>query len=174
MRFTADLGDGYSLALRTSATVPAMHRLTEKNIDRLRQWEPWAQDKQSESGQAAFTQVQLDQFARGAVVPTVILRGDEPIGSASLTLDDYLGNAELGYWIDRDEEGRGIVSRACAALIEHAAELGTRRVEIRTAELNQRSCRVAERLGFAREGLLRQALPIGESRLDVALYGLLV
>ncbi|WP_368496740.1 GNAT family N-acetyltransferase [Herbiconiux sp. A18JL235] len=151
-----------------------MHRLTEKNIDRLREWEPWAQGEQSEPGQAAFTRVQLDRFVRGEVVPTVILRGGEPIGSASLTLDEYLANAELGYWIDRHEEGRGIVSRACSALIEHAAELGIRRVEIRTAERNRRSCRVAERLGFAREGLLRQALPIGESRLDVALYGLLV
>ena len=83
MRFEFDLGSGYSLALRTLATVETMHRLTEKNLDRLRAWEPWAQGEQSESDLAAFTQFQLDQFARGAVVPTVIFRGDQAVGSAS-------------------------------------------------------------------------------------------
>jgi ribosomal-protein-serine acetyltransferase len=171
MRFEFDLGSGYSLALRTLATVETMHRLTEKNLDRLRAWEPWAQGEQSESDLAAFTQFQLDQFARGAVVPTVIFRGDQAVGSASLKLDAYLSTAELGYWIDRDEEGKGIVSRACSALIEHAFGAGMRRLEIRTAAYNERSCRVAERLGFEREGILREALPIGANRLDVALYG---
>ncbi|WP_044442327.1 GNAT family N-acetyltransferase [Agreia bicolorata] len=160
------------MALRTLATVEMMHHLTEKNLDRLRRWEPWAQGAQTESDLATFTEFQLGQFARGAAIPTVIFRGDEAVGSASLKLDAYLATAELGYWIDRDEEGKGIVSRACTALIEHARDIGSTRVEIRTAALNERSCRVAERLGFEREGFLRGALPIGEIRLDVALYGL--
>jgi len=172
--FSLDLGDGLSLALRTAATDPAVHRLIERNLDRLRPWEPWAQGEQTEADTAAFTRLQLDQFSRGAVVPTVILHGDEPIGAASLKLDSYLGTAELGYWIDRDWEGRGIVTRACAALIEHAVGQGMKRIEIRTAAQNERSRGVAERLGFEREGLLKQALPIGDDRVDVVLYGRIV
>ncbi len=96
MQLEHDLGDGYSLSLRTLDTVEGMHRLTEKNLDRLRPWEPWAQGEKTESDTRAFTQLQLDQYSRGAVVPTVILRGDEPVGSASLKLDSYMVTAELG------------------------------------------------------------------------------
>jgi ribosomal-protein-serine acetyltransferase len=169
--FETDLGDGYKLALRTPAGVDGMHRLIERNLDRLRPWEPWAQGEQTREALAAFTQSQLDQFASGTLLPVVILRGDEPIGAASLKIDSYLATAELGYWIDRDAEGQGITFRACSALVDHAINIGMRRLELRTAILNERSCRLAERLGFEREGILRSALPIGDTRLDVALYG---
>ncbi len=174
LSFSRDLGDDFFLALRTTATDAAMHRLIERNLDRLRPWEPWAQNEQTEADTAAFTRLQLDLFSRGAAVPALVLQGDDPIGAASLKLDSYLGTSELGYWIDRDWEGRGIMTRACAALIEHAIGAGMRRIEIRTASFNERSCRLAVRLGFEREGLLRQALPIGDHRLDVALYGRIV
>lgn len=99
------------------------------------------------------------------------MRGDKAIGSASLNIDAYMQTAELGYWIDEEAEGRGVVTRACARMIEHAESVGVRRLEIRTAVGNSRSAAVAERLGFEREGVLRQALPVGADRLDVAIYG---
>jgi RimJ/RimL family protein N-acetyltransferase len=149
-----------------------MHRLTVKNLDRLRLWEPWANDEQTIESTERYTKHQLDQFVDGTVIPAMIVDHGIPIGSASLRLDRYLLIAELGYWIDRDAEGRGIVGRACSALIDHAIAHGMRRIEIRTAATNDRSRRVAERLGFQREGTLRSALPIGETRLDVAVFGL--
>ncbi|MDQ1128044.1 GNAT family N-acetyltransferase [Microbacterium sp. SORGH_AS_0888] len=172
MRFVHDLGGGYALALRTPDTVAEMHRLTLKNLDRLREWEPWAQGEQSLEATASFTGMQLERFAAGTLLPTAIARDGVLIGSASLRLDSYLGTAELGYWIDEEEQGKGVVFRACTALLDHAREAGAARVEIRTAVANVRSRRLAERLGFIHEGTLRAALPIGETRLDVALYGL--
>ncbi|MDP9026411.1 MAG: GNAT family N-acetyltransferase [Actinomycetota bacterium] len=174
MRFAVDLGKGDSLALRTLDTIETMHRLTVKNLDRLREWEPWAQSEPSSESSTEFTRMQLEQFARGAVVPTVIFHGEEAVGSASLRMDRYLGIGEIGYWIDRDAEGKGIAFRACSALVGHALGEGIRRLEIRTASSNDRSCRLAERLGFEREGILRHALPIGSTRLDVTIYGLVL
>ncbi len=172
--FSRDLGDGISLGLRTLDTVAELQQLAVQNLDRLRLWEPWAQFDQSLESTRAYTEFELGRFVRGEVVPVVMYDGAVAVGSAGLKIDPSAGNAELGYWIDASSEGRGIVTRTCAALLEHASALGIRRVEIRAATENARSIRVAERLGFEREGVLRQALQVGDRRLDLALYARLL
>ncbi|PWC07245.1 N-acetyltransferase [Mycetocola zhujimingii] len=174
MHFERDLGDGYRLSLRTRETDEGMLRLIEKNLSRLRAWEPWALTDQTRETLGAFTQYQLEGFSRGTIVPTVVFRGDEMVGAASVALDRATRKAELGYWLDYEAEGKGIAFLACSALVEHLTEQGMRRVEIRTAASNERSCRLAERLGFEREGVVERALVLGEKRLDLAIYSLAV
>jgi ribosomal-protein-serine acetyltransferase len=83
-------------------------------------------------------------------------------------------SGELGYWVDRKAEGKGLVSRACAAMLDHAfGELGLRRVEIRLAASNSRSRAVPERLGFTLEGTARQAEPVGDRWEDLLVFGML-
>ncbi|MCC3269852.1 GNAT family N-acetyltransferase [Arthrobacter gengyunqii] len=170
MQFIHDIGGGFSLGLRTMDTAEEMHQLTLRNLDRLQAWEPWAHEAQTLSGSVDFTRAQLADFVAGTVLPAVIICGDSLIGAVSLRLNSYLKTAELGYWVDAGFEGRGAVSRACRALLEHADSVGVKRVEIRTAAENRKSAAVPERLGFALEGVLRSALPVGKARLDVALY----
>jgi ribosomal-protein-serine acetyltransferase len=174
MRFSVDLGDSYAVALRTADTVKEMHALTVRNIDRLREWEPWAGGEQSVAGTAAYTRLQLDEFVTGSAVPGIITRAGEAIGAVSLKIREATLTAELGYWVDRDEEGRGAATRACRLLLEHAATIGMRRLEIRTPVANSRSIALAERLGCHREAVLPEALAIGASRLDVAIYVLVL
>jgi len=174
MRFSVELGDSYALALRTADTVDEMHALILRNVERLRLWEPWAAGEQSVEGTAAYTRLQLDEFVMGASVPGIITRAGEAIGAVSLQIRAATRTAELGYWVDGDEEGRGAVTRACRVLVEHAATIGMRRLEIRTPVANSRSIALAERLGCHRETVLPEALAIGASRLDVAIYALVL
>lgn len=173
-RFMIDLGSGDALVLREAWTVPMLHALIEKNLDRLREWEPWAQGEQTESGLEAFTIHELHQWVEGRSLPAAILHDGQVVGSVGARIDPYAGTADVGYWIDIDAEGRGLVTRATAALIEHLhADLGIRRVEIRAATNNTRSRSVAERLGFALEGTLRAAQVVGDRTNDIALYALI-
>lgn len=171
MRFLHQLGDGLSLGLRTMDTAADVHRLILKNLDRLRAWEPWAQAEQTRASNDAFIHAQLEAFLAGTAVPCNIYRDEELIGSAGLRIDPYLGNGELGYWVDADHEGIGAATRSCRALLDHARDIGLARIEIRTATENRRSIAVARRLGFEQEGLLRSALPVGAERHDVAVFG---
>jgi ribosomal-protein-serine acetyltransferase len=51
--------------------------------------------------------------------------------------------------------------------------VGLHRIVVRCAVGNERSVRVAERLGFRREGLLREAHYVGGRFLDQHIYSLL-
>lgn len=172
--FGRDLGDGYTLTLRDLTTVDPVLELVRANLDRLRAAEPWAWDPQDRETIGLHTERLLGQFAMDRALPCVIRSDDRIVGVASLTFDPYLGQASLGYWVDDGHEGRGVARRAAGVLVEVARARGTARLEIRTGVDNVRSRALAERLGFAHEGTLRGALPLGPVRADVAVYGLLL
>ena len=98
------------------------------------------------------------------------------LGSTGLMRPDWAARTfELGYWIRRSEGGRGYVSEAVQVMTRLAFEgLAARRVEIRCDSRNDRSRRVAERLGFVFEGRLRNDSldPVGVAR-DMLVFSLI-
>jgi RimJ/RimL family protein N-acetyltransferase len=82
--------------------------------------------------------------------------------------------AELGYVLGRAHWGRGLMQEALGALIDCAfGAIGLRRLEAEVDPRNPASARLLGRLGFTKEGLLRQRwFSKGEAR-DVEMYGLL-
>ena len=82
--------------------------------------------------------------------------------------------AEIGYSIRRDRWGSGLGTEAAAALIAIAfARLDLRRIEADADPRNVGSIRVLEKLGFVREGFLRERWDIGGEIQDAVLFGLL-
>jgi RimJ/RimL family protein N-acetyltransferase len=82
---------------------------------------------------------------------------------------------ELGYVVDRDHEGQGVIAESVgAALKQIFGTLQAHRVRLRCDDTNERSYRVAERAGFLREGHLREThrQPDG-TYTGTYLYGLL-
>jgi RimJ/RimL family protein N-acetyltransferase len=63
--------------------------------------------------------------------------------------------AEIGYWIAPQFRGRGIATRALALISRWAEEAGFARLQLTIFPGNQASARVAEKAGYAEEGLLR-------------------
>jgi RimJ/RimL family protein N-acetyltransferase len=82
--------------------------------------------------------------------------------------------AEIGYGLARRHWGQGFMHEALTAVIEYAfGPLGLRRLEADTDPRNRASLRTLERLGFTREGLLRERWQVGDEISDSALWGLL-
>jgi RimJ/RimL family protein N-acetyltransferase len=93
------------------------------------------------------------------------------VGGSGLHPRGEPGTLEIGYWIDKDHVGRGFATEAAAALVRAAFELfAIGRVDLRCDPRNAASARVAEKLGFVREGLLRQRLPWHDGTRRDALY----
>ena len=66
--------------------------------------------------------------------------------------------AAVAYYVGAEFQGRGIATTAVRAILRYAfVDLGFHRIELRCVTENAASVRVAERLGFIREGELRAA-----------------
>jgi RimJ/RimL family protein N-acetyltransferase len=77
----------------------------------------------------------------------------------------------VSYWTTPEARGRGVASRACAALARWAFdEAGLHRLELGHRTNNAASCGVALAAGFAVEGLQRQKLEYDGVRHDVELH----
>jgi ribosomal-protein-alanine N-acetyltransferase len=112
-------------------------------------------------GEGAFA---VTDTASGRVLGSIgIQRNDDSVG-------------EIGYWIRAEARGRGTTTSAVVLLAHWAlAEGGFARVQLRADVENVASCRVAEKAGFTREGVLRSArwnARLGR-RVDWAMYALL-
>lgn len=82
--------------------------------------------------------------------------------------------ATIGYWLDEETQGKGVMSSACKLVIEYGFEtLGLNRVEISCSVGNDKSCAIPERLGFAQEGIVRQSEWLNDRFVDHKYYGLL-
>jgi ribosomal-protein-alanine N-acetyltransferase len=65
--------------------------------------------------------------------------------------------AELGYDLARESWGRGAATAVASAVLDYGfSEMGLNRIEAVVMTANSRSERVLEKLGFTREGVLRQ------------------
>ena len=73
--------------------------------------------------------------------------------------------ASVGYWLDQDYAGRGVMPRAVAMVIDHCFfTAGLHRIEIAIRPENSNSLRVVEKLGHPR-GRLRAEVPAHRRRL---------
>ena len=115
------------------------------------------------------------ELADGAGFDASIWYRGEFVGLVGLThVSRRTRSGDLGYWLVSAAEGKGLVTRACAAMIDYAfTDLGLRRLEIKVAESNSRSRAVAERLGFTLEGTARKAEPVKGRWEDLLVFGLL-
>lgn len=97
----------------------------------------------------------------------------ELLGSIGWRIVDQ-GNFQIGYWVKREARGRGAATHALSLLSRWAlSELGKRRVQLLAEPENRASQRVAEKAGFAREGVLRSYLELGGERRDGVMFSLL-
>src|SRR5580658_5688773 len=110
----------------------------------LRQWMSWVDGRSSEDDIRTFLHSALEQFSANKGFSAGIWVDGSLAGVITLHKIDWLDRwAEIGYWLAREFQGRGIVTAAARAVTEHAlAELELNRVEIRSAVDNPKSSAV--------------------------------
>jgi RimJ/RimL family protein N-acetyltransferase len=153
---------------------PAVNAAVCASLEGLRPWMPWARAAPSaDESEAYCRRMQAKFLLRDDLVLLVFERGsdgpDGPVlGAVGLHRIDWAARCfEIGYWRRSGLEGFGIVTEAVDALARMAFDrLQARRLEIRMDDDNERSWRLAERLGFTFEALLRRnaSTPLGDGR----------
>ena len=106
----------------------------------------------------------------------IALRKDDTlIGSVTLFHPDFTHRrAEIGYALGRAHWGQGYMHETLKAVLTYAFEvLEFHRIEADVDPRNVASIRTLERLGFQREGYLRERWQVNGEIQDALFYGLL-
>ena len=105
----------------------------------------------------------------------VRLEDDRLIGTCTLfAINESQGRAEVGYALGHEHWGHGYMKEALTALLDFAfGKLGMRRLEADIDPRNAGSLHAVERLGFRREGVLRERWKVNGELQDSVVLGLL-
>ena len=100
---------------------------------------------------------------------------DRLIGTTTLfNLNTDNGRAEVGYALGRAHWGKGYMNEALNGLLAQAFDvMNLRRLEADVDPRNTASIRTLERLGFQKEGYLRERWHVAGEIQDALFYGLL-
>jgi ribosomal-protein-alanine N-acetyltransferase len=116
-------------------------------------------------------------LSSGTDLPTVIVDAEDGrfLGAVGLhNIDPESGRCSAGYWVAAPERRRGVAQRGLRLLCDYAfGALAVHRVELWIEPENVASLRVAEAVGFTREGLLRSFMSVAGERRDMLMYSLL-
>jgi ribosomal-protein-serine acetyltransferase len=171
------IGPNTTLELIEHDDADAILELVEDSRAHLEAWLPGLKHRIRDRASAReFVMVVKREQRRARALHFGIWHHGELAGVVCLEqIHPHRKHAAVGYWAHRRYQGKGLISASVAALCRYGIEsLGLGRIEISTAVDNVRSRRVAERLGFQFEGVLRCRDRAEGRYIDHAVYSLTV
>lgn len=162
----------------TRRDVQTLDSAIRASLPDLNQWLPWARLDYTQADTTSFIRESIQAWKEERAWDYSIRSKDDVrrhIGNISFWTVSKLGKiAEIGYWVRSDETSRGVCTGAVDLLLEEVFNsMGYHKVVLRIAVGNDASDRVAEKLGFTREGVLREELLIRGNWVDHSLWSLL-
>jgi ribosomal-protein-serine acetyltransferase len=168
------ISDQTYLRLLEDADAAELDRLVDANREYLALWLPWA-GRQTLEETRTFIAETRRQVLRNDGFQSAILREERIVGVVGFHSVDWDNRStSIGYWLSEPSQGKGTMTEAVRTLTKHALSVWElNRVEIQAAVGNRRSRAIPERLGFRKEGTLREAERVGNGYLDSVVYAML-
>lgn len=145
--------------------------------DDLHQWMDWAErleDNTAEKQEIRNRQVMAKFLLREEFnfVGIELATGEPVVWCGFHSVNWHARHCDTGYWVRKSAQGKGFATESTNALLRFAfGPLGMQRVGLTHTEGNERSRRVAEKLGFTPEGLQRSISLLPGGRIaDKRLY----
>lgn len=163
------------LALTLPQFAKEIFAVIDSNREFFKEWLPWVNQTKEFKDTQSYIKSRLEKLANGTTLHTTVFYKDAVVGSLDLNVINLPNKrATVGYWLDKNHNGKGIMSRAVAELIKIAfKEYELEKIIIECEVANCRSCNLAKRLGFKHEGILRKHYNINGVQKDMNVYGLL-
>lgn len=173
--FVFKIDEEVSLKLVEMKDAERVFELTDDSRQYLREWLPWLDITTTVDDTRVFIKSCLKGYAENNSLTTYILFKGEIVGTASYNEIDWTNKiAYIGYWLGKDIQGNGIMTKVAKALTDYALnELRLNKVVISAAVENKKSRSIPERLGFANEGRMRDAEWLYDHYVDHIVYGML-
>lgn len=173
--FSYQVDENLNLALTLPHHAEEIAALVRENLEYLEPWVPWATDDYSVDSALEFIRRSLKILAEKGSFNAAIILDEKIVGSIGFhNLDLNNKSAHLGYWLAKDTQGKGVVTKCCRALIDYLFdEMKLNRVQVNCNVENIKSRAIPERLGFQLEGIHRQVEFFNDRFGDWAVYAML-
>ncbi|PIC79003.1 RimJ/RimL family protein N-acetyltransferase [Sporosarcina sp. P18a] len=173
--FVHQVTEDISLKLVGQKDAEALFALVDGSREYLREWLPWVDSMTDVDQYGPIINAWLRQFAEEDGFQAGILYKGALAGFGGFHSVNYTNRqTSIGYWLAQDYQRKGIMTAVVSALVDYAfEEYDLHRVEIRCATENKRSRAVPERLGFKKEGVIRDGEFLYDHYHDLIVYGML-
>jgi ribosomal-protein-serine acetyltransferase len=168
------IAEGAELRLWEAGDAAELTAAIAGDREHLSRWLPWAESHGFADSIDFLERARLQVAANDGFDAALVFDGRIAGGVGFHRVDWINGATSIGYWLNSRAEGRGLMTAAVTALLDHAFGVwDLHRVIIEVVVDNERSAAIPERLGFRQEALLREAKFIGGSHEDTRLYAML-
>jgi ribosomal-protein-serine acetyltransferase len=146
-----------------------------ENRAHLRPWLIWVDGTQKEEHSLEYIRAaRQEQYDQQSVAFGIFKQGTLIGGLGMHQWDQRLRKAQVGYWLVKSEEGKGILSLCARVFLDYLFDqLQLNKIELHYLPGNVRSGAVAARLGFTVEGVLRDSFLMNGALHDLVIAGLL-
>jgi ribosomal-protein-serine acetyltransferase len=154
-----------------------VYEAVRESLTELKPWMSWAHDAYSQQDAEDFIKITRARWEQRTLFAFAITdaRTGEILGGCSLSHKHPVYHyCNLGYWVRTLRHGAGIAGRAAKIAARYAFEHGgVIRAEIVVAKGNEKSVRVAEKMGAHYEGKLLNRMVVGKAIYDAHMYSLI-
>lgn len=141
---------------------PEFFAFIEKGRANFEEWIPFVSKVKSLEQTEAKIEAFLDMFKNGTGYFWCLWEKKRIIGLVLIKdINEETKSAEIGYMLDKDFEGQGLVRKSCELMLDYIfSELGMSKIILCCDENNHRSIKVAKHFHFELEGTLKQNMLI--------------
>lgn len=173
---TLEIEDNLKLCLPSKENIDKMFAVVMENYEHLHKWSAWLNEDFSRQSVEEFYDRTLEKFedGRNTLSLNIIFNG-EIVGTIGFhDINEKSKSAEIGYWLAKDQTGKGFVTKAVKRLLNYGfGEMELNRIVIKCVPGNTKSRAVPERLGFTNEGIERESAWLHTRFVDHVVYSML-
>ncbi len=175
MLFTHKIDAEISLILMQPMIAEQIFAIVSAEQDYLNEWLPWPSSQTDiKIVTAAFRDMLLSYADQKSLTCAIIYKGDLCGVAGFNSIDIPLKKALIGYWLSEKFQGNGIMSRTVAYYIRHGFEdMGLEKIETAHAIGNIASQKVIKKVGFIKEGTVKNAENLHGKIVDHIIYGIM-
>jgi ribosomal-protein-serine acetyltransferase len=173
--FSFRIDDELKLVLPTERDAEEIYIAVRENLEELKLWMPWVTDEYSIETARDFVKTNLIEFSQNSTFAAAVALDEKIVGTIGLHhLDANNKSVQIGYWLDKQAQGKGLATKCSRVLINYAFDdLKLNRIQINCNVENAKSRAIPERLGFKLEGVHRQVEWLNGKFRDWAIYSML-
>ena len=156
---------------------PELFRCVNESRAHLRPFLNWVDTTTRTEHSLQFIQSAIAQQATGEEMALGIFLQQERQLIGGIGMHNWnhdLKRAQVGYWIAKEYEGKGLMYRSAVRFLDFLFhKVGLNKAEMHIVPYNTRSLALAERLGAKTEGRIRQSVKVAGKLEDVIVTGIL-